>query len=69
MGLSPIISPPATAEFGVENYSHPDIMVVMAKRPQFLPPDGSAMRAANSGNSQNSPKKQWRVRSPKYSLL
>lgn len=58
MGLSPIISPPAIAKFGAEKYSHPDIMVVMAKRPQFLPPDGSVMRAANSGNNQNSPKKQ-----------
>lgn len=44
-------------------------MVVMANRPQFLPPEGSAIRAANRGNTQNSPKKQWKVRSPKNSLL
>lgn len=69
MDLSFAISSPATAEQQRAKNSHPDIIVVMAKRAQFLPPDGSAMRAANSGNNQNSPKKQWKVRSPKYSLL
>ncbi len=47
----------------------PLIIVVSVKRPQAYPRAGRASSAARSGRDQNSPIKQWKVRSLKYSLL
>lgn len=43
--------------------------VVMENRAQLCPWSGRPSNAARSGRDQNSPNKEWKVRSPKYSLL
>ncbi len=50
-------------------HSQPDIIVVNAKRCQLRPPEGKHSSATSRGRTQNSPMKQWKVRSLKYSLL
>lgn len=50
-------------------YGYPEIRVVIVKRGQLYPPFGRAINAASRGRDHSSPKRQWKVRSLKISLL